>query len=489
MNLKVWEEETFEYLLNSGIFKVTDCGSLHSPVNSFEIKRNDKKELILTSYSDKDSQKNDLKFPDLPLGTRHSINGNFTLSNPHMTVEAKEVWSHGIYSEPDPKTKTYIKKEISWVGTLEAIPDDTKQVFQLIEWVENLDTSLYSWPHSLKEERETSITRIFSDDVGAKLDQSIKQKEYWSMSGCLILNVDGHEIYIKPFKDNESERPSGPGFILYKKFPSEDVRRKIRECLSFAFGLPIVYLGYTLLSEENEFLGFRAITPHIIDESIFSTLALPPAPIVEFAKRINSKAFSSMVNALYTHYDAINFQQLSWDYWHARFSPTHVEPILLGACIEALQTSYRKLNNPQYVTRLLNKENARYLRNEFLKIVNSMPLQEEEKKVLENKANDLNKPPQRILNERFFASLSLEMGIKETNAWKRRNDAAHGEMRTKGGFTDLLKDTDLLKNILHRIIISMTNANSQYIDCYTPSYPIRQLRESTEASIRFYFES
>ena len=125
MNLKVWEEETFEYLLNSGTFKVTDCGSLLSPVNSFEIKRNDKKELILTSYSDRSSQKNDLKFPDLPSGTRHSITGGFTLSDSHMTVEAKEVWSHGLYNEPDPETKTYIKKEISWVGTLEAIPDDT----------------------------------------------------------------------------------------------------------------------------------------------------------------------------------------------------------------------------------------------------------------------------------------------------------------------------------------------------------------------------
>ncbi len=489
MNLKVWEEETFEYLLNNGVFKVTDCGSLHSPVNSFEIKRNDKRELILTSYSDRDSQKKNIGLPDLPSGSIHSITGGFTLSDSKMTVEAKEVWGYETYSEPDPKTKAYIKKEISWVGTLEAIPDDNKKVFQLIEWVENLDISLYSWPHSLTEERETTITRVFSDDVGAKLEKSIKQKEYWSRSGCLILIIDGYELYIKPFKNKESKRPSGPGFILYKKFPSEDVRRKIRECLSFTFGLPIVYLGYTLLSEENKFIGFRAITPPIIDESIFSTFALPPAPIGGAnTKRINSIVFSNMVNSLYTHYDTINFQQLSWDYWHAIFSPSHVKPILLGACIEALQTSYKKLKKPEYVTTLLSRPNAKYLRDEFLKIVNSMPLQEEEKKVLQDKAGNLNSPPQRILNERFFASLSLEMGEKEIGAWKRRNDAAHGTMRTKGGFTDLMKDTNLLKNILHRVIISMSNANSQYIDCYTPGYPIRQLRESTEAPVRFYFE-
>lgn len=488
MNLIVWEEETFESLLNSGMFKITDYGPLYSPVNSFEIKRNDKKELILTTYSGRDSWKDKHKFDDLPSGSIHSLTDSITLSGSDMTVIAKGVWSRGLYVEPDLKTKTYVRKEISWIDTLEAIPENTEQVHQLIEWVENLDTSLYSWPHSLSEKREISATRIF-DNKNEELKQHIKQPEYFSGRGCLCVNIDGNEIYIASSKEKGGKRPSGPGFILYKKFLCEDVRRKIRECLSFAFGLPIVYLGYTLLSKKHEFIGFKAVTPHIIDESIFFRPALPPAPVgdaIGIRGMINSTVFSRTVNALFEHYDELNFRQLSWDYWYAIFSPTHAQPVLLGACIEAIQTNYKKLE--KYSSKLLDKKNAKYLKEEFLKIVDSMSLQEEEKKILQNKANDLNNPPQRILNERFFASLSLEMSDKEKNAWARRNDAAHGKERIQGDHEALMKDIDLLMNILHRIIISIAGANGQYIDCYTPGYPIRQLRESVDARIRFYFE-
>lgn len=133
MNLIVWEEETFESLLNCRMFKITDYGPLYSPVNSFEIKRNDKKELILTTYSGGDSRKDKHKFDDLPSGSIHSLTDSITLSGSDMTVIAKGVWSRGLYVEPDLKTKTYVRKETSWIDTLEAIPENTEQVHQLIE--------------------------------------------------------------------------------------------------------------------------------------------------------------------------------------------------------------------------------------------------------------------------------------------------------------------------------------------------------------------
>lgn len=123
-----------------------------------------------------------------------------------------------------------------------------------------------------------------------------------------------------------------------------------------------------------------------------------------------------MVNALFMHYEELNFQQLSWNYWHAMFSPKHAKPVLLGACIEAIEKNYRELG--KYNSKLLDKKNAGYLRNGFLEIVKSMSLGEKEKEALLNKASDLNNPPRRILNERFFLSLSLEMGDKEKNLGK-----------------------------------------------------------------------
>ncbi len=488
MNLKVWEEETFELLLNNGMFQITDSGPLCSPINSFEIKRDEKQRLLLTTLCDKKSKNGSFNFPKLPAGTVHSNIACVTLSNADMTVIAKGVRPFDQNRRSNPVTKGYVTTEKAWVDSLEAVPEDVEQVHQLIEWVDNVDTAFYHWPHNLEKNLETTATRTLSG--GAEpVTQHVKERTL-SSSGCLMLNIAGNEIYIAPFRNNKRERPSGPGFILYKKFPCENIRRKIRECLSFAFGLPLVYLGYTLLSEKSEFVGFKAVTPYIIDESAYSLPALPPAPVgSKYAKLIDPNVFSRTVNALFAHFDELNFQHISWIYWHAVCSPMHTQPVQLGAGIEALQKAYRKSNKSRYKTCLLDSTKAKHLREEFLKIVAAMiPEDTEEKRELIKKASELNSASLRLQNERFFASLSLDMGDKEKKAWQRRNDAAHGNTTEPGESNELIRDIQLLKNIFHRIVISMTGASNQYIDCYSPKFPVRQLRESVEASDRFFFE-
>ena len=241
-------KKAFELLLNNGMFQITDCGPLYSPINSFEIKRDDKQRLLLTTHTDRNSRKDALKFPDLPAGTVHSSIACVTLSSSDMTVVAKGVRPFDQTSRSNPATKSYEKTEQTWIDSIEAVPADIEQVHQLIEWVDNVDTSSYLWPHNLEEYLETTATRILSGG-DEPLTQHAKEKSS-SMRGCLRLKIAGDEIYIAPFQNHTRVRPSGLGLILYKNFPCEDIRRKIRECLSFAFGLPLVYLGYTLLSAE-----------------------------------------------------------------------------------------------------------------------------------------------------------------------------------------------------------------------------------------------
>lgn len=487
MNLNVWKEETFEYLLNSGMFQIAEAGPLCSPINSFSIKRDDKQRLLLTAHSDGNSKRDLLKFPKLAAGTVHSNVACVVLSSSFMTMVAKGVWSFSRNRQPNPVTRVHETTEIASVDSLEVAPDDIERVHQLIEWVGNVDTSLYVWPHKLEEKLETTATRILS----AGDETLIQRAKGWtsSMRSCLKLTVDGNEIYIAPFENNNKKRPSGPGFILYKKFPCDEIRRKIRECLSFAFGLPLVYLGYTLLSDEFEFIGFKAVTPYIIDESIFSSQALPPAPVGSRAPRfIDPNVFSRTVNALFAHYDELDFRHVSWIYWHAIYSPSHAKPVQLGAGIEALQRAYKKIAQSQYRTSILDKKNACYLRTEFLKVVEAMAIDDAEKKLLLDKASELNSPSQRVQSERFFASLSLDMGEREKNAWQRRNNAAHGHMANRGDSIELIRDTHLLQNTFNRVVLSMTGASSQYIDCYSPKFPVRQLKESVEGPDRNYFE-
>ncbi|MDD5169901.1 MAG: hypothetical protein PHN75_13870, partial [Syntrophales bacterium] len=336
MNLKVWEEETFELLLNNGMFQITDCGPLCSPINSFEIRRDDKQRLVLITRSDGSSRRDKLKYPELPAGTVHTINACVTLSGPDMTVVAKGVHPFSQNRCENPTTRTYETTEKATIESLESVPSDIKRVHQLIEWVDNVDTAFYHWPHNVEEKLDTIAIRSPSGGVEL-LIQHAKERTL-SLSGCLWLNIAGHEIYIAPFQNHKRERPSGLGFILYKKFLCEDIRRKIRECMSFVFGLPLVYLGYSLLSEDFNFVGFKAITPNIIDERVYSLPALPPAPVgSKYANLIDPTVFSRTVNALFTHFDDLNFQHVSWIYWHAVCSPMHTQPVQFGAGIEALQ--------------------------------------------------------------------------------------------------------------------------------------------------------
>jgi hypothetical protein len=316
---------------------------------------------------------------------------------------------------------------------------------------------LYIWPHGLKEESVTTFTRTFLDDSEASAQNSMEKN--YSVKDCLKLNVAGNEIYIVPSVNKSNKRPSGRGFIIYKKFPPENIRRKTRDFLSFAFGQPLIYLGYTLLSNDFKFIGFKAITPYIFDEKIYELQASPPTSVGnEHARRIDPDTFGYTVNSIFEHYDELDFQHINWIYWHAFLSPPHSQPAQLGAGIEALQQAYRKSNRPEYKTKLLSTENARHLQAGYIKLVNEMNLNEDEKQALLKKASTLNNPSQDTMNDRFFACLSLEMGDKEKDAWKRRNDSAHGNRIERDDFLPLLNDIEILKSIFNRIIIKMCGA-------------------------------
>lgn len=489
MNLDLLEKESFESFLNSGLFKLSDWGPLHGPVNSFELKRDEKHRLILVAHSAGTSQRDSKQFPDVASGAIYSNDATATFLGADMRVIANGVHPFSLNRYNDPLTKARSTCEKASIDTIELIPAQEGEVHQMLEWVDNLDTSLYIFPHSLEEERRIAVTRTLG---GAEVPvvQHANAKES-SFRRCLRLIVGECEIFIVPLRKQKDERPSGPAVICYRGFVDDETRRRIRECLSFAFGLPLVYFGYSLFSVEFELLGFKAVTPYVADESLQHLLALPPAPVghpSRHARWIDADVFSTTVNALFQHYEEIDFRQISWIYWHAVCSPTHSQPVQFGAGIELLEKAYRKINKGKYVTTLLDSSRAQLLADGFLKIVGTMELNAEEREILQNKASGLNSPPQKILNKRFFAALALGMSEKEIAAWQRRNDSAHGVSTTNGGASDLMRDISLLKNILHRLILSMTSASQFYVDCYSPNFPIRLISESVDGPERWKFE-
>jgi hypothetical protein len=79
--------------------------------------------------------------------------------------------------------------------------------------------------------------------------------------------------------------------------------------------------------------------------------------------------------------------------------------------------------------------------------------------------------------EAILRDINIALGPDELLAWRRRNDAAHGNALEPGGELLLIKDNNLLRIVFHRMLLRITSAGDSYFDYATPGFPIRRLTE------------
>ncbi|HEY3431938.1 MAG TPA: hypothetical protein VGK09_05260 [Rhodocyclaceae bacterium] len=473
--MNIWDGEIWEEFFKAPS-KMIDCGSLYGPVDSFKLERDkETHQLILKTKSSLDSKR--------PADYQAPIAGTVRTSVDTATIElisGLTVHLRGVRSYSE-RTHTNasgegFKEETSSIHSIEAFKDG-KTISCAIEWVGNVDTSTYHYPDWTSGDEVVTSTRTFGRSSNIFFKQQTDSKEYYG-SSCLRLEVGGCELFLALNRDFKDDAIPGSGFILYKGFPDKEVRDKIRDCLSFALGRPLVYLGYTLLTEDSDFVGFQAVGAHSVDGKLYAIHTCPPAPVSKSSFNfIEQDVISNTVNKLFASYEDLNFLHVSWIYWHALCAPIHTRAAQLGAGIEALQNAFRKLNRNGYSTTLLESKDAKYLRESFLTLVDAMNIDPDIKKALENKANGLNDVSQNMLNDRFFSFLSLELGEDEKRAWRRRNEAAHGTIVEAEDYPALIRENRLLLTIFHRIVLSLSEAHDEYIDYYTNGFPIRKLPE------------
>ena len=61
-------------------------------------------------------------------------------------------------------------------------------------------------------------------------------------------------------------------------------------------------------------------------------------------------------------------------------------------------------------------------------------------------------------------------------AWRRRNDAAHGIAMETGEELEVIRDIKLLKVMFHRMVLRIING-ADYRDYATQGFPIRKLAD------------
>lgn len=341
-----------------------------------------------------------------------------------------------------------------------------------IEWVGNLPDH-WIWPSHTSREENTS----YSHRIGVGSAAITMTRTGWGGGGSptLHVHVDGIDLYLLRRETRDKTRNSGR--IIYKGCYPEETRKRIRLCLSFALGLPIVYYGHTDYCAAWLPTFMKAYDAMSIDGAMFKLHDLPPYPFSDsrIANMIDEAALNQIVDSLYAKYDELRFNELSWAYWYAVCAPLHTAAVHFGGLIEKLQKS---LAVPFKADRkgLLTEDSWRELQAMIQAKLASMDMPDEVRPVLKSKVASLNQLPQNIALKRLLDKLGMELGKAELGAWRHRNMAAHGDASEE--VVSIILNAKLLKLLFHRLLAGITYCSERYVDYYSLDFPVRAIEKA-----------
>lgn len=340
-----------------------------------------------------------------------------------------------------------------------------------VEYVSNIEDG-YLFPDLFDENiEENTIISIKSGKREFKIEDKNEQKFFGrSVLGLKVGNIDLYLVFLKGGGINDA-------VIIYERIQSEEVRAKIRDCISFCLGKQLHYHGYLVLDSRYRYVEFSY-------KSNFSKVrkdsyhALMPTPLGRAQQELGSNETNRLVNALYDNYEKYNLKHVFWAYWHALDAPIHIAGVHFGACIESFISSYISQSSEDFPKKFIQKEKWKTFREAVLKAAESLDIQEKDLSILVNKINNLNQTPQSVSTERFFGKLGIRLSTLETSAWKERNNAAHGKSVDEDSFDIQIRNVKILKCLLHRMLLIATDGSDYYYDYYSYNFPIRYLTDS-----------
>ncbi|MEA9978746.1 MULTISPECIES: hypothetical protein [unclassified Pseudomonas] len=469
-----WDWEQLESYIESNFLQISDPGPLVGPIHSFKLSRDKDLNLILETKSQK------IVGPEkdpYPPGTVRTNEDTVSLSSPMggagLAFGVQPLGTRSTIGLKQPIRETI---QTSSLHYFEYHTLQTGPVAYTFEWIANVDHRSYLWPDGVNDKLVSIPSRTFGTASNKIKFRSGATSDGGSKS-CIDLNVCGYRTIIGRTKTDEIDAALKPGYLLFFGDPNEDTRKKIRDSLSFFLGFPIVKLGFSKFNTKQELVTFKAIDAYSMDGRAFNTHALPPAPLATHNTRniLDKAELERMANLFCDSYDDYGISSLNWNYWHAVTAPTHMAPAYFGAIIESLQKKYIDAQGSKFNNRVISPADYNSIKRLILEATKNIELPIEDRKTLIEKLHSANTVSQKVRSQRFFEYLDLNMGEAELIAWQRRNNAAHGNDILEEDYISLIRETKLLKLMLHRIVLKITNTNSSYIDYYSLHFPTRPI--------------
>jgi hypothetical protein len=346
----------------------------------------------------------------------------------------------------------------------------------IIDWLENLPARPFQWPASIDTRTEILKTRKIGigGDVITLFSKEIEQS---GANHAAKITVGGMDVYICALERKDGVKK--PGCIIYVGTPDDQFRKKVRAAVSFGLNVYLVELGSEVYDRDWGIISFKSRSAYSIDGKVLDLPVLPPAPLsMRRRHELSSLPLERVVNAVFNKYETFDFGNLSWAYWHALCATPHIAAAHFGAAIEMLLRRYAA-TKPDRFPRGIIADRAIWKRfaSQVEEAVSKLEIGEERKNAIRENIGGLNRVHQRDTMDAVLKEIGIALGIDESQAWKRRNDAAHGIAMELGEERELILDIKLLKIMFHRMVLQMLNGADSYIDYVTSGFPMRRLVE------------
>jgi hypothetical protein len=420
-----WEHEFALSFINDGHFYVTETGPLHAPIKDFSIRRDEKLKLIITTRCPGDAKSSE---PDRPAGTVRQNVESAELEN----IGATKAKLRGLIPYSDRTTHNHRTgdselTEEALIHEISVPAWDDRESLYTIDWVENLPTRPFAWPASIDTKTEILTTRKIGrgDNVITLFDKQMGQT---GSNHAVKIVVEGTDIYVCALDRKDGSELKKPGYSI----------------------------------------GGR----------VLDLPTLPPAPLGgRWQDNIDPFYMARLVNAIFHNYETLDFGNLSWTYWHALCATPHIAAVHFGAAIEMLIRQYAAMKPGQFSRKIIDGEVWKAFRSQVDELISNLEIPEEKKSALRENIGDLNRVHQRDMMEAVLKDIGIAPGVDEWQAWKRRNDAAHGVATETGEELDAIRDIKLLKVLFHRMVLRIVDGADSYRDYATLEFPTRRLAE------------
>jgi hypothetical protein len=230
-------ESIIDYF-NDGLVSVTKGDFVRSPVTGLKLSRNDELDLIfeLTSLGCSEGE------PErYPAGTVRPADEVIEFRHPAGWVgTARGVIECDYRSSSEGVGKTETVETYS-AHSIEVNLQRYVQSSYVVEWVVNVPGGNV-WTEPVRFSIvETSTKSVGSGDAEIRMTRSSESR---GGNKALHLGIAGIDLYVMRSIDQD-ESGKNAGQIVYRNCPDQAFRDKVRTCLSFILGRPIVYLGHT----------------------------------------------------------------------------------------------------------------------------------------------------------------------------------------------------------------------------------------------------